>query len=292
MKLACIDVGGTTIKSAVVTVSDPDDLNNGYSLGSFSFVPTEAPKGFEKIRENIHSSISALINKCGCQRIAVATAGTVDWDSGKVTYATDALPGFTGYDFCKDLKETFSLPATVINDATAAAVAEHYCGNPDGRDVVLTLGTGLGSALVKPGVLNASCVEDLHLGHIILHEDGFLCKCGNKGCAEQYVSASALKRDSKQNDISQVFTKREFEDVKNAFFDNMRRVVEYAIQKYAPDDVVIGGGVVEIKKLWWNDFVAVCDKRAQTALRPAKLANKAGVLGAAYSAMRGKFRYQ
>ena len=55
---------------------------------------------------------------------------------------------------------------------------------------------------------------------------------------------------------------------------------------------VIGGGVVEIKKLWWNDFVAVCNKRAQTALRPAKLANKAGVLGAAYSAMRGKFRYQ
>ena len=135
-----------------------------------------------------------------------------------MTYATDALPGFTGYDFCKDLKETFSLPSTVINDATAAAVAEHYCGNPDGRDVVLTLGTGLGSALVKPGVLNASCVEDLHLGHIILHEDGFLCKCGNKGCAEQYVSASALKRDSKQNDISQVFTKKEFESAMSMYF--------------------------------------------------------------------------
>lgn len=291
MKIACLDVGGTTIKSAVVTAEDPSDLKS-YSLGAFSFVPTEARCGFEKIRANIHASISSLLQKHGCDRIAIATAGTVDWDSGKVTYATDALPGFTGYDFCADIRNTFSLPSTVINDATAAAVAEHRFGNPDGRDVVLTLGTGLGSALVKPGVLDASCVEDLHLGHIVLHEDGYVCKCGNKGCAEQYVSASALKRDSGQNDISLVFNKKEFSKVKTDFFDNMRRVVEYAMEKYSPDEVVIGGGVVEIKKLWWNDFVAVCDKRAQTALRPAALANKAGVLGAAYSALCGKFQNQ
>lgn len=291
MKIACIDVGGTTIKSAVISVENPSDLNS-YSLGAFSFVPTEAPKGFDRIRANIHASIASLVNKHGCERIAVATAGTVDWDSGKVTYATDALPGFTGYDFCRDLKETFSLPTTVINDATAAAVAEHYSGNPNGRDVVLTLGTGLGSALVRPGVLDKDCVEDLHLGHIILHEDGYVCKCGKKGCAEQYVSASALKRDSGQNDITRVFTDAKFAKAKADFFDNMRRIVEVAIEKYAPDDIIIGGGVVEIKKLWWNDFVARCDKRAQTTLRPAKLANKAGVLGAAYSALCGKFKNQ
>ena len=291
MKIACLDVGGTTIKSAVVTVENTTDLKN-YSLGAFSFVPTEAAKGFEKIRANIHASIASLVQKHGCERIAVSTAGTVDWDSGKVTYATDALPGFTGYDFCRDVKDTFSLPSTVINDATAAAVAEHYYGNPEGRDVVLTLGTGLGSALVKPGILDKGCVEDLHLGHIILHEDGYVCKCGKRGCAEQYVSASALKRDSGQNDITRVFTDAKFAKAKADFFDNMRRVVEVAIDKYAPDDVVIGGGVVEIKKLWWNDFVAQCGERAQKALRPAKLANKAGVLGAAYSAMCGKFENQ
>lgn len=291
MKIACIDVGGTTIKSAVATVENPNDLKS-YSLGAFSFVPTEAQKGFDKIRENIHASIAALIKKHGCERIAVATAGTVDWDSGKVTYATDALPGFTGYDFCKDVKETFALPSTVINDATAAAVAEHYYGDPEGKDVVLTLGTGLGSALVKPGVLDATCVEDLHLGHIVLHENGYLCKCGTKGCAEQYVSASALKRDSGINDISQVFTKKEYAHVRSDFFDNMRKVVEIAIDKYSPDDVVIGGGVVEIKNLWWNDFVATCDEKAKKALRPAVLANKAGVLGAAYSAMCGQFKNQ
>ena len=291
MKIACIDVGGTTIKSAAVTVENPSDLKS-YKLGAFSFVPTEANRGFDRIRENIHSSIAALIKKLGCERIAIATAGTVDWDSGKVTYATDALPGFTGYDFCRDVKETFSLSSTVINDATAAAVAEHYCGNPESRDVVLTLGTGLGSALVKPGILDRNCVEDLHLGHIVLHKDGYICKCGNQGCAEQYVSASALKRDSGQNDISLVFTRKEYAKVKADFFNNMRAVVRFAIENYNPDDVVIGGGVVEIKKLWWNDFTAVCGNCGKTTLRPAVLANKAGVLGAAYSAMCGKFDNQ
>ena len=291
MKLACLDVGGTTIKSAVVTVNDKEDLKS-YDLGAFSFVPTEASMGFERIRANIHSSVAALVKKHGCDMIAVATAGTVDWDSGKVTYATDALPGFTGYDFAKDLKETFSLPAIVINDATAAAVAEHCYGDLSDRDVVLTLGTGLGSALVKPGVLDCDCVEDLHLGHIVLHKDGYVCKCGNKGCAEQYVSASALKRDSGQNDISLVFTDKRYAKVKADFFDNMHRMIKYAVEKYSPDNVVIGGGVVEIKNLWWNDFVALCGDCAPSVLRPAALANKAGVLGAAYSAMCGKFRNQ
>ena len=192
----------------------------------------------------------------------------------------------------KDLKETFSLPAIVINDATAAAVAEHCYGDLSDRDVVLTLGTGLGSALVKPGVLDCDCVEDLHLGHIVLHKDGYVCKCGNKGCAEQYVSASALKRDSGQNDISLVFTDKRYAKVKADFFDNMHRVIKYAVEKYSPDNVVIGGGVVEIKNLWWNDFVALCGDCAPSVLRPAALANKAGVLGAAYSAMCGKFRNQ
>lgn len=290
MILACIDIGGTTIKYAAVKVENARDLRS-YQLLSFNALPTEACEGFERIKQNVAHAVSLVLNEYECDSIAVATAGTVDWDCGKVTYATDALPGFTGYELCKDLREKFGMDVKVINDATAAAVAEHFYNAQSGSDVVLTLGTGLGSALVKNAPLDCHCVEDLHLGHIILHEDGYLCKCGKRGCAEQYVSASALKRDSGQSDISLVFTDDKYAKAKNDFFDALHSVVKYACDNYSPDNVIIGGGVVEIKQLWWDEFLSLCND-CNAAVKPAVLANKAGVLGAAYSALCGKFSNQ
>lgn len=92
------------------------------------------------------------------------------------------------------------LPIVVENDANAAGWAEFRFGV--GRDVqdmvLLTLGTGVGGAVVAGGrlVLGAWGVA-AELGHMRLVPDGELCGCGQRGCLEQYGSGSALGREAR-----------------------------------------------------------------------------------------------
>ena len=84
----------------------------------------------------------------------------------------------------------------LTNDANAAALGEKSFGlAKDMKDfIVVTLGTGLGSGIYSSGKLiygyDGFAGE---MGHISIDFDGRLCKCGNKGCLETYVSATGIK---------------------------------------------------------------------------------------------------
>ena len=92
------------------------------------------------------------------------------------------------------------VPMVVENDANAAGWAEFRFGV--GRDVddmlLLTLGTGLGGAVIAGGrlVLGAWGVA-AEVGHMRVVPDGQVCGCGQRGCWEQYVSGSALEREAR-----------------------------------------------------------------------------------------------
>ena len=94
-------------------------------------------------------------------------------------------------------EEAFKIPATVTNDANAAAMGEMLYGNAqDIKDfIMITLGTGLGSGLVVNGELvyghDGFAGE---LGHTTVSIDGRQCACGRQGCLETYVSAPGIKR--------------------------------------------------------------------------------------------------
>ncbi len=290
MKLACIDIGGTTIKRMRVDAAKGEPIESFKARG-YASAPTRAGEGFDAIKNAVYASISALLKEERCDAIAVSTAGTVDWDSGVVTYATDALPGFTGYDIRGDLADRFRLPVKVVNDATAAAVAEHCFGGANADEAVLTIGTGLGSALVKAGELDASAVVDLHLGHICYVEGGEPCKCGKRGCLEQYVSASAMRRMSGSGDLDAVFADYEkYRAATDAFLEALGTAARLAFDAGA-QNVIIGGGVIEIVG-WWDRFVQKTEPVFAKRIRRAALGNRAGALGAAYAALNGKFKNQ
>lgn len=95
------------------------------------------------------------------------------------------------------IRDRIDLPVIITNDANAAAIGEMIYGGAKEikHFIMITLGTGLGSGLVADGKLiyghdgNAG-----ELGHIIVFPNGRPCKCGRKGCLEQYASAGGIKK--------------------------------------------------------------------------------------------------
>lgn len=93
--------------------------------------------------------------------------------------------------------KAFSLPATLTNDAKAAAVGEMIYGAAKGMKdfIMITLGTGLGSGIIVNGeVVYGHMGNAGELGHTIVFPDGRECGCGRKGCLETYASATGITR--------------------------------------------------------------------------------------------------
>ncbi len=189
--VAAIDLGGTNTKYGIVSPRG--------ELSSEGFTPTPVAGG----REALLSALKAAAARCleaAAQRpaaLGVATAGWVDPASGRVVYATDNLPGWTGTQIARELEDSTGLPVAVENDANALAVAEHRFGAAQGIDdfVCITLGTGVGGGCYVGGRLNRGGHFFANaLGHIEIEPGGLPCTCGRRGCLEVYANAAALLR--------------------------------------------------------------------------------------------------
>jgi len=95
------------------------------------------------------------------------------------------------YDLADRLRRGSGLPVVVVNDTQAAAIAESARAGP-GTAVLLTVGTGIGGAIVCDGhlVLGEGAAGDF--GHMVMAVDGPECACGGRGCLEQLVSGRVL----------------------------------------------------------------------------------------------------
>jgi glucokinase len=176
-----IDMGGTNTKFGVITA------DGRLLLGGF--VPTPSGGG-PVLLAHLKSVAIMLHEKARAAGLAphalgIATAGWVDPHNGRVVYATENLPGWTGTRIAEE------------NDANALAAAESHFGAARGcRDFVcVTLGTGVGGGCYVGGRLNRGAHFFANaLGHIPVVLDGLPCTCGLKGCLEVYANAAALLR--------------------------------------------------------------------------------------------------
>lgn len=289
-----VDVGGTSIKSALIEVGDKKNADT-YQILKFFSLPTEAQKGRDAIVGNIIKSIEQFGCADDCEAISVASAGTIDWDSGNVTFATEALPGFTGLTLSKVLSEHFARRVVAINDAVGALIGEGFLGAGKKYDSVMmfTLGTGLGASLLKDKNLNSESVVDTRLGHICLYEDGRECLCGKKGCAEAYVSATALKKYGDDN-LYRLFKSNDVvhKNLLANFYKDLTSIMLKSVELYNPNLIIVGGGVIELAEYWWQNFLKEYRQKSETPVACASLGNKAGVLGSVYAMLNGTFKIQ
>lgn len=185
-KVVAIDIGGTKIASALVTLAP----GGRPRVEFFDKVPTEAKRGGEAVLAKAVASAKRVMGLAGegVSGIGVSSGGVIDPATGDVTYANDMMPGWGGTHLGAELAAATGLPSRVLNDVHAHALGEARWGA--GRDaqscLVVAVGTGIGGAFVERGhIMLGAHNEAGHIGHVSCSDAvGVPCQCGATGHLE------------------------------------------------------------------------------------------------------------
>lgn len=242
-----IDVGGTGIKGGIV------NLHKGDLTGKRFRIPTPQPATPEAVAEVIATILDELLSRekaPSLDELAVGVTLPAIVIDNTVLSAANIDPSWVECDTTELLKHLPGKTAT-LNDADAAGLAEARYGagaGVSGSVMTITLGTGIGSAMVHNGML----VPNAELGHLEFE--------GVKP-VEQKVSAAAREREDMPWD--------EYGELLRRFLVHVERI--QPVKKF-----VIGGGISKRSE----DFLPyVTGLRAE--IEPAQLVNNAGIVGAA-----------
>lgn len=300
-----IDIGGTTVKCGlfqtdgqlcekweIITRTE----NNGKAI-----IPDVAATIMNKMKEK-------NLTKDMIVGVGVGIPGPVVGER-EVAMAVNLHWGYTKMaDELEPLIE--NIPVKVGNDANVAALGEMWKGGGEGTKslIMATLGTGVGGGIIVDGkIVTGSHGAGGEIGHACVNpEETESCNCGNKGCLEQYASATGIVRIAKQvlaTNETETVLKMEFVSAKDVFdaYKANDTVAAKIVSKFAsclgnalaifscvvdPEVIVIGGGVSKAGKplidaiaKYYKEYAFLSCK--ETPIVIAKLDNDAGIYGAA-----------
>lgn len=181
-----IDIGGTKIAGGLVDEA-------GHIVRRSRVATPPAVSGIETIVADMISELA------GDEEVVagVAAAGFIDRDRSVVYFAPNIA--WRDEPLRDRLQALTGVPVMIENDANAAGWAEYRYGAGEGLDdvVMLTLGTGVGGAVVIGGeLLRGGHGIAGELGHMRVVPDGRTCGCGQRGCLEVYGSGRALQNEA------------------------------------------------------------------------------------------------
>ncbi len=299
-----VDIGGTTVKLGLFSV-------DGTLMEKWE-IPTRKDGNGSLILPDIADSIRESMEKYNYRQSDVAgvglgAPGAVD-DSGVIYQAINL--GWGKFHMTQVLENILHVPVKGGNDANVATLGEMWKGGGQGyKDMVMvTLGTGVGGGIIVNGNLVAGFMGGAgEIGHLIVNEnEEVACNCGNKGCLEQYASATGVVTLAKRRlaEDDKPSTLRTGEISAKSVWDAVKAGDEVAIdiaEKFGyylgrglatvasvtnPEAFVVGGGVsrageilFEYMRPYYEKFVFKGCKKTNFVL--AKLGNDAGIYGAA-----------
>lgn len=245
-----IDVGGTWIKGALV------DLAGGAPAGPVRRLQTPPGGSVEAVADTMDRLVAELeAESPGAADGAVGIAIPSIVQRGVARSAANMDRGWIGLDVQSYLRSRLGRPVCVVNDADAAGMAEAHYGAgaaKQGVVLVLTLGTGIGSALIVDGRL----VPNFELGHLEV------------GGSKAESRASAVVRENEGLDWVE-------------YADRLQQYLSHVEFLFSPDLIIIGGGISACS----IEYLPRLSLR--TRVVPASLENSAGVVGAALQATAG-----
>ncbi|WP_026689269.1 ROK family glucokinase [Alteribacter aurantiacus] len=309
--LAGVDVGGTTIKLAILD-HDGDFITKWEVPTDISDSGHHIPKHIAAtLKDKLHSFDATFSDLRG---IGVGAPGFIEVETGFIYQAVNI--GWRNYPLKERLEMETGVPVFADNDANLAAAGEMWRGAGGGAKNMLcvTLGTGVGGGLISEGiVLHGAAGMAGEIGHITsVPEGGAPCNCGKTGCLETVSSATGIVRlamekieATKSGQLFELFQTTGLVTAKDVFDaaenndENAKEVVREAMYHLGlavanlanslnPNVIVIGGGVskagnklINALRPHFNRF-ALPKVAAETTFQIAQLGNDAGVIGAAW----------
>lgn len=298
-KLIGVDVGGTNLRVGVIEGTAV--IAERRYAADFSGLCKSLPpdQALAAILQSLQDSLGQVLREFPSVRaIGLGFPGFVQPGNGRITQSPN-LPGLNNVDLASPLQQALGLPVIVENDALAAAYGEFkLAASPLDGLIYLGLGTGVGGGLIAgsrpfPGEHGVA----MEVGHLIVEPGGRPCGCGNRGCMEQYASASGVAisyREATGSDLSahQIAGKAQAGDADAIAAyaqagDRLAQALAQILKVVDIETVLIGGGMSAA----WPLLQPAFDQRLQADLIPAlrgqvrvvlsQAGDQAGMIGAA-----------
>lgn len=299
-----VDVGGTTVKLGFFDTE-------GVFLDKWE-IPTRVEEEGSHILPDVAESIKKKLEEKrilfeDVAGVGIGAPGPID--SNGVVYKAVNL-GWNVFSIKEKLEEHLKLPVMAGNDANVAALGEMWKGGGLGSRnlVMVTLGTGVGGGIIVDGrILTGFTGAGGEIGHIhVEDQEAEVCGCGNKGCLEQYASATGItrlaNRKLKESGMDsmlrngKISARTVFDAVKAK--DALAMEVAEEFGRYLgnglagiacvvnPEVIVIGGGVSNAGEILIDYIRPYYEKSVFHGSRSVKfslatLGNDAGIYGAA-----------
>lgn len=275
----CVDIGGTSIKAAIVSRK---------KIVEKVVVPTEANKTKNIVVKNIISAVEQLYNnkkyKAKVKRIVIAVPGPADYEKG-IIRDTPHLP-LKNTNLKLMLKKRFKKKIIMDNDSNCFALAEQQIRYPKAEVVVgLTLGTGVGSGIIIDGKILHGKGFASELGHMTINFDGMKSACGNNGCLDTYLSGASVMRDYHKSAEDYCKHALKKDNISVNFWKVYGKMLGIGLANisniFDPDVIVVGGKLANAWKFFEKEMKNEFSRRALNNTKIVQSRVKdAGMIGA------------
>lgn len=276
-----IDIGGTHIRAARIA-------GDGTILDRRAIATNRnAAACLQSCRDLV-----AALRDDGTAAIGVGVPGQVDVATQRAL--SGGYVDLSTLPFAAELGAATCLPVTIDNDASMALLGEARVGAARGLShaVLLTIGTGIGGAILDSGRLLRGRGTAGQLGHLTVVPDGRPCVCGRRGCVETESSGTAFATHLAEAGLSPDLRAEDLlarsdpaaAEVLHRWAAPLRRAIDTLITTLAPEAVLIGGGAGQVA-LSALARVPPAQSWFSAPVLPAALGDDAGVTGAALAAL-------
>ena len=289
-----MDIGGTKVRLALI--------DRAGALHVAATQATDAKLGAQAVLTSMFQGADKLLAQAASAgvcvvRIGISSCGVIEPITGTVVTAAPAIPGWQGVALGEIFREKYALPVSVDNDANCALIGEHWKNASEvsrqGIVLMLTLGTGLGGAMMVDGRLirghhhltghfGLARVWD-RVAHKLVPVEWLVSGSGLRNIYVQHTNAGGIAIEDGEAVMKLAEGGDKLADeALELWLDQLALQLHNFYWAIDPDLVLIGGGVIHAKAMWWPRLNAkLAALGVRIPLVPAALGNDAGVFGAA-----------